>query len=89
MQGGAVDDGASKGDIVKWEYKVQSFNMADKWSKKAAQSELDRFQHRLNGLGAEGWEMVSYETVPQYGSFSKNLKGHAYLLFLKRPADTA
>jgi hypothetical protein len=30
--------------------------------------------------------MISYESVPMFGSFSSNLKGYAYLLFFKRPA---
>jgi hypothetical protein len=70
---------------MKWEYQVQSFNMADRWSKKMAEMEVERFQNRLNSLGEDSWEMVSYESVPQYGSFSNKLKGHAYLLFMKRP----
>jgi hypothetical protein len=67
-----------------WEYKVISFDMAEKWNPKKQQAEIERFQERLNELGREGWEMISYEGVQMYGSISKNLKGSAYLLFLKR-----
>jgi hypothetical protein len=43
------------------------------------------FQGRLNGLGAEGWEVVSFDTVPLTDRFSENIKGYAYLTFFKRP----
>jgi hypothetical protein len=39
----------------------------------------------LNGAGASGWEMISYESVPLTGAFTNNVKGYAYLLFFKRP----
>jgi hypothetical protein len=58
--------------------------MAEKWSPKKQQAEVERFQERLNQFGAEGWEMISYEGVQMYGSISNKLKGSAYLLFLKR-----
>ncbi len=72
--------------MANWEYRVESVSMADKWSAKKQQQEINDFQANLNSLGAQGWEMISYESVPMYGSFSTKLKGHAYLLFLKRPA---
>lgn len=70
--------------MEKWEYRVLNLNMADRWSAKKAAAEIEAFQKRLNAAGEDGWEMISYESVPLYGSFTKNLKGHAYLLFLKR-----
>lgn len=72
--------------MVAWQYRVISFDMAEKWAPKRQAEEIERFQHRLNELGSEGWEMISYEGVQMYGSFSNKLKGTAYLLFLKRPA---
>jgi hypothetical protein len=39
---------------------------------------------RINALGDDGWEMISYESVPMFGSFSNKLKGYAYLVFFKR-----
>ena len=71
--------------MMKWQYRVLQFNMADRWSAKKAAAEVERFQESLNELGEQGWEMISYESVPQYGSFTNKLKGHAYLLFLKQP----
>ncbi len=68
-----------------WEYTVEQYSMADRWSAKKQADELTQFQGRLNDMGAEGWEMISYESVPMYGAFSSKLKGHAYLLFFKRP----
>ena len=47
--------------------------------------EIAQFNAVLNQAGANGWEMVSYESVPLTGSFTNNIKGYAYLLFFKRP----
>lgn len=75
---------------TKWEYRIINtginIDMADRWSSKKQAAELEQFQARLNAAGSDGWEMVGYESVPLYGSFSDKLKGYAYLVFFKRPA---
>ncbi len=71
-----------------WEYLVQQFSMADRWSGKRMAQEVQRFNEFLNTLGAKGWEMIGYESVPMYGALSSKLKGHAYLTFMKRPLDS-
>ena len=71
-------------ELVEMEYRVLTMDFAERWSDKRQQVEVANFQQRLNELGAEGWEMISYESVPMYGAFSNKLKGHAYLLFVKR-----
>jgi len=38
----------------------------------------------LNSLGNEGWELISYQAIPLVGSWSKEVKGYAYLGMLKR-----
>ena len=38
-------------------------DFAERWSDKRQQVEVANFQQRLSELGAEGWEMVSYESV--------------------------
>ena len=73
--------------MAKWEYRVEQRNMSDRWSAKRQAAELEEFQSYLNALGAEGWEMVSYEPTPLTGAFTKDVKGYAYLLFLKRARD--
>jgi hypothetical protein len=73
--------------VPNWHYHVESMTIADRWSAKAQAGELKALNDRLNVIGSGGWEMVGYESVPLYGSFSKNLKGYAYLVFFKRPAD--
>jgi hypothetical protein len=70
-----------------WQYHVEIMNISDKWSAKKQQEEVSKFQDRLNSLGAESWEMVSYESVPLTGTFTNNIKGYAYLTFFKRPAS--
>ena len=71
---------------MQWQYHVEEFSMADRWSNKKSVEELERFNKRLNQMGSEGWEMISYETVALYGAFSQKLKGTTYLLFWKRQA---
>jgi Domain of unknown function (DUF4177) len=70
-----------------WQYYVETINISEKWSAKKQQEEVERFRVRLNALGAEGWEMISYESVPLTGSFSNAIKGYAYLTFFKRPGQ--
>jgi hypothetical protein len=65
--------------MVGWEYKVESVNIADRWSAKRQAEEIMNLEARINALGADGWEMISYESVPMFGSFSNKLKGYAYL----------
>jgi hypothetical protein len=67
-----------------WEYKVESVEMAERWSAKRQAQEIADLEARINARGADGWEMISYESVPMFGSFSSKLKGYAYLLFFKR-----
>ncbi len=73
--------------MKKWQYQVEQFSMTDRWSAKRQAQELERFNQRLNQMGTQGWEMVSYESVPMAGAFSGSVKGYAYLLFFKRPAE--
>lgn len=70
---------------MSWQYHVEIMNISEKWSAKKQREEVEGFQARLNTLGAENWEMISYESVPLTGSFTNNIKGYAYLTFFKRP----
>lgn len=69
---------------MKWEYKIESITVTDRWFSKSQEEEFNKTTQRLNELGGEGWEMISYESVPLLGSMTKNLKGYAYLVFFKR-----
>lgn len=71
---------------MRWQYRVVNFDMTERWSPKKQAEEIAQLEVRLNELGDQGWEMVSYETVQMFGSISNKLKGTAYLLFLKKPA---
>ena len=55
-----------------------------RWSAKRQREDVERFRNYLNTMGAQGWEMVSYELVPMSGNFTGNVKGYAYLTFFKR-----
>jgi hypothetical protein len=67
--------------MATWEYYVETINISERWSPKKQQEEVERFRVRLNALGAQGWEMISYESVPLTGSFTNSIKGYAYLTF--------
>lgn len=69
-----------------WEYEVIEMNMSERWRPKKQAEEVVKLRDRLNAMGRQGWEMVSYESIPLTGSFSDKIKGYAYLCFLKRPA---
>lgn len=71
--------------MTTWEYRVESSQIVERWSGKKQAEEVAAFQGRLNAIGAEGWEMVSFDTVPLTGRFSENIKGYVYLTFFKRP----
>jgi hypothetical protein len=47
-----------------WEYLVEQFTVADRWTVKSQAAEMQRLNARWNQLGALGWEMVSYEAIP-------------------------
>ena len=70
--------------VPTWEYKIESVTIADRWSAKRQAEEVANLEARVNEIGRDGWEMVSYESVPMFGSFSNKLKGYAYLVFFKR-----
>ncbi|MEX2324046.1 MAG: hypothetical protein WEA29_09795 [Acidimicrobiia bacterium] len=71
-----------------WEYRVEEMALTDRWGAQRSAEETKRFEERLSALGQTGWEMISYETIPVYGGIQKTkLKGHQYLVFLKRERD--
>ncbi|MFC2165902.1 DUF4177 domain-containing protein [Acidobacteriota bacterium] len=70
--------------MKKWEYRVENSTISERWSQKRQKEEIDKMQERLNVLGSEGWEMISYESIPMTGAFTGNVKGYAYLLFFKK-----
>ncbi len=58
-----------------WEYKVQEATITDRWSSKKQAEEVTAFETRLNALGDEGWEVISYQAIPLTGNInSSNIK---------------
>jgi hypothetical protein len=78
--------GAHVATLQKWEYHVETIDLASHWTKAMQAAAIQGMRDKINALGAEGWEMISYESIPMYGSFSNQLKGYAYVTFFKRPA---
>jgi hypothetical protein len=72
--------------LPKWEYHVETIDLTAHWTKTMQRHALQTMHSKINTLGAEGWEMISYESIPMYGAFSQNLKGYAYVTFFKRRA---
>lgn len=72
--------------LPKWEYHVETIDLTAHWTKTMQNHALKTMHDKINALGAEGWEMISYESIPMYGAFSQKLKGYAYVTFFKRPA---
>ncbi len=70
--------------MAAWEYHVEQLNISERWSAKRQREEVERFRDYLNRMGADGWEMISYESVPLTGTFTGTVKGYAYLTFFKR-----
>jgi|NGEPerStandDraft_6_1074524.scaffolds.fasta_scaffold77428_3 hypothetical protein len=73
--------------MITWEYHVETVNISDRWSAKRQKEEVEAFRNYLNKMGAVGWELVSYESVPLTGHFTDKLKGYAYLTFFKRQSS--
>ncbi len=70
--------------MPKWEYLVEELTITDKWNSKKRDEEFEKFSNKLNSLGSQGWELISYQASPLVGSWSKDVKGYAYLGMLKR-----
>jgi hypothetical protein len=70
--------------MTPWEYHIETVNISERWSAKRQREEVEKFSTYLNQMGAAGWEMISYESVPLTGHFSEKIKGYAYLTFFKR-----
>jgi hypothetical protein len=70
--------------VSTWEYKIERATVVERWTSKRQAEEVAAFEGRLNQLGADNWEMISFETVPLTGAFSGNVKGYLYLAFFKR-----
>lgn len=64
--------------VQKWEYRTVKLE-AEGWFDRQVNFEL--LDSKLNGIGEEGWELVSVIYVINSGSFT-----NCVIAFLKRPA---
>lgn len=72
--------------MATWEYLVEEIRLSERWSPKRQAEELEEFRTKMNHLGQQGWEMVSYQSVPLTGGIlTDKIRGYAYLAFFKRP----
>ena len=73
---------------AKWEYYVGEMNISERWGTRRQQEQFDAFRVWLNQAGANGWELISYESIPLTGHFTDKIKGYVYLAFFKRQVGT-
>ncbi len=66
-----------------WEYRIESIPLQEKWFGRQAQ-EFQRFVGVFNQIGSEGWELVSYQAMPVFGSLSGQQKSTVFLAIFKR-----
>lgn len=69
----------------RWEYRIESIPLQEKWFGRQPQ-EFQRFLGVFNQIGSEGWELVSYQPMPLFGSITGNQKATLFLAIFKRPA---
>ena len=69
--------------MTTWEYRIESIPLQEKWFGKQPQ-EFQRFLGVFNDIGSEGWELVSYQAMPLFGSITGNQRGTIYLAVFKR-----
>ena len=55
--------------MPKWEYLVEELTITDKWNSKKRDEEFEKFSQKLNSLGSQGWELISYQAIPLVGSW--------------------
>ena len=70
-----------------WEYKALEHILAEKWSAKGHAEQMKMLEGKMNRMGKDGWELISYESVPMFGTISQKLKGYIYMLMFKRPLE--
>jgi hypothetical protein len=68
-----------------WEYHFENLVMHSRWTVKKQIEESERFNLRLNALGSQGWELVSYGPIGVHGTMTGSQKNTAYIGIFKRP----
>ena len=69
-----------------WEYKVvNTAGLISRWTKKGVEKDLAVLEQQMNQLGAEGWEMIEFTTIPVTGSWSTKITAYQYIAYFKRP----
>jgi hypothetical protein len=69
--------------LPKWEYYFETLNLTSYWTTSGGNEGVFA---RMNELGAQGWEIVSYTSTPVFGSVSAQATGYATLALFKRRA---
>ena len=64
--------------MKRWEYWIMELNITSRWSPKRQKEEVCNFLLTLNEAGAQGWEMIEYQSVPMTSAFSPTIKGYLW-----------
>jgi hypothetical protein len=74
---------------MRWEYHVEQFYLPDK--AKTKDSDIARVQTRLNALGNQGWELLTYVSPKEigFGSGSRLIGEVYFLCIFKRQVATS
>jgi hypothetical protein len=65
-----------------WEYYVENLTPTKKWG---GGDPVAAIGARMNQIGQDGWELVSYTDVGLHGGFTGDRKSTTYLAVFKRP----
>jgi hypothetical protein len=70
--------------MTEWEYRIESIPLQEKWFGKQPK-EYARFLGIFNQIGAQDWELVSYQALPVHGSITGAQRSTTFLAIFKRP----
>ena len=77
---------AHVGSLPKWQYHAETINLTSHWTETGSNAATARLLARINQLGSEGWEMISYTSTPVFGPVSQKTTGLTTVAFFKRRA---
>ena len=69
----------------RWHYRIEELRLTDRWSAERQAEAYEDFRLRFATIGAQGWELVSYQAVPMTGNINTtSINGYAYMAIFKR-----
>jgi hypothetical protein len=72
--------------MTTWQYRIESIPLQEQWFGRQPQ-EFQRFLGVFNQIGSEGWELVSYQAMPVFGSITGNRRARSSSRSSSGPLD--